>query len=84
MNQVTARLKEIHHHRFEASSDMCWGLWANDIIRLPAHLHDSLMERGLPSSMIHLFRPIPTRAEVRLDSMHISSIAGVDLMMALK
>jgi hypothetical protein len=84
MNQVTDRLKEIHRHRFEASSEMCWGIWANDIIRQPAHLHDSFMERGPPTSLLHLFRPIPTRAEVRLDNIHVSSLAGMDLMTTLK
>jgi hypothetical protein len=84
MNQVTERLKELHRHRFEASSDMCWGIWANDIIRQPAHLHESYMEGGPPTSMTHLFRPIPTRAEVRLDNIHISSLANVDMMTTLK
>jgi len=48
MNQEfpSERLQEIHRHRLEASSDMCWGIWANDIIRLPAHLHESYMKRG--------------------------------------
>jgi len=41
------------------------------------------MERGPPSPVIYLFRPISTQAEVRLDSVHISNRAGVDLMTTL-
>ena len=84
LNQVKEWLKEIYASNLVATSDMCWSIWANDILRQPAHLHQSYMERGPPGNMIHLFRPVSTPAEIRLENMHYASQAGLDMIIALK
>jgi hypothetical protein len=84
LNQVKERLKEIHASNLVATSDMCWSIWANDILRQLAHLHQKYMERGPPGNMIHLFRPVSTPAENRLENMHYASQSGLDMIIALK
>jgi len=47
MNHMKEKLKGYHSRHLATTSDMCWTIWANDILRQPAHVHQSLIERGL-------------------------------------
>lgn len=84
MNQLVDRLKNIHREKFVPTADICWGIWANDILRQPANLHESLIERGPPTNNIHLFIPVYTSAEVRLNSIQATSQAALDMMNTLE
>ena len=84
LHQVKEKLKEMLASNLVASSDMCCSIWANDIFRQPAHLYQIFFKRGPSGNMIYLFRVVNTPAEIRLENMHFSSQAGLDMIIALK
>lgn len=63
--EMTQRLKSIHSETYY-SADINWMLWADYILSKPAHEHETLINRGPPSELIHLFASIRSNPEQHL------------------
>jgi hypothetical protein len=79
LNSLVERLKETHSQNFSAF-DINWMQWATDIQSQPLHLHDNLIQRGPPTSLVHLFRSRSTPAEVSLSNLNRANRIGLGMV----